>query len=76
MNARRLVVFKHDSHLGNAAAHRLFDRVSIRRFHDGEEYDPRDRRAHDLPAARAFADYRVSLDGEDLPSGVEIIDRI
>lgn len=76
MNARRLVVFRHDSHLGNAAAHRLFDRVSVRRFHDGEEYDPGDRRAHDLPAARAFADYRVNLDSEDLPSGVEVIDRV
>lgn len=76
MNARRLIVFKHDSHLGNAAAHRLFERVSVRRLYDGQEFEPGERRAHNLPPARAYSDYRINFDSADLPSGVEIIDRI
>ncbi len=76
MNARRLIVFKHDTSLGNAAAHRLFQRVTVNRIYDGEEIDPADRRAHDLPPARAYSDYRVHLDNTQLPSGIEIIDRI
>lgn len=76
MNARRLIVFKHDSSLGNAAAHRLFQRVTVNRVHDGEEIDPAERRAHALPPARAYSDYRVTLDKTQVPNGIEIIDRI
>ena len=76
MNARRLIVFKHDSSLGNAAAHRLFQRVTVNRIYDGEEIDPAERRADELPPARAFSDYRVHLDNTQVPSGIEIIDRI
>ena len=76
MNARRLIVFKHQSALGNAAAHQLFQRVTVNRFRDGEEIDPADRRAHDLPPARAYNDYRVHLDRSQMPSGIEIIERI
>jgi len=76
MNARRLIVFKHDSSLGNAAAHRLFRRVTVNRIHDGEEFDPTERRAHELPPARSYSDYRVHLDTTQVPSGIKIIDRI
>jgi len=76
MTARRLVLFKHDSKLGNAAANGLFERVSVQRIHDGVEYDPGDKRTHNLPAARMWSDYSVHVDGKDLPSGVEIIERI
>ena len=76
MNARRLIAFKHDSKLGNAAAHRLFDRVSIKRLYEGEEFDPGERRAHNLPPTRAYTDYRVHLDRNELPRGIEVIDRI
>ena len=76
MTARRLVLFKHDSALGNAQAHRLFERVTVNRVFDGEEHEPGDRRAHNLPPARAYADYAVHVDDDNLPSGIEVIDRI
>ena len=76
MTARRLILFKHASALGNAPAHRLFERVTVKRMFDGEEHEPGDRRAHNLPPARVYADYAVHLDESDLPNDVEIIDRI
>ena len=76
MAARRLVLFKHDSALGNTPAHRLFERVTVKRVYDGEEYDPDERRAHNLPPARAYTDYTIHVDKNDLPNGIEIIDRI
>lgn len=67
MAARRLVVFRHQSRLGNAHAHRLFDRVSVERKEslsgDGQG---------SLRPARSFADYRVSVDEDDLPKGIEV----
>ena len=63
MTARGLYVFKHDSKLGNAQAHSLFDRISVDQL-DGS-----------IPA-RSFTDYVVNVDENDLPSGVELIRRI
>lgn len=76
MAARRLILFRHESKLGNAPAHKLFDRISVKRVHGGEEYEPGDPRTHNLPSARAWADYAVLIDAGDLPEGVEIVDRI
>ncbi len=76
MTARRLILFKHESALGNAPAHRLFERVTVKRVFDGGEYEPGDPRAHNLPPARSYADYAVHLDESGLPNGVEIVDRI
>lgn len=76
MAARRLIIFKHDSALGSAAAHRLFERVTVRRVFDGEEFVPDESRARTLPPARRYADYVVHLDDSDVPNGVTIIDRI
>ena len=76
MAARRLILFKHDSALGNAPAHKLFERVRVKRVRDGEEYEPGERRAHNLPPARAYTDYAVHLDRSNLPAGVQIIERI
>lgn len=76
MAARGLILFKHDSVIGNAQAHRLFERVTVKRVFDGEEHDPGDRRAHNLPPARAFSDYAVQVDGSNLPQGVQMIERI
>lgn len=75
MAARRLVLFRHDSALGAAPAHKLFERVTVKRVFEGEEY-PIGPRAHNLPPARAYGDYKVAVDGADLPKGVEIVDRI
>lgn len=59
MSARRLIVFKHQSKLGNAPAHRLFERVAIRRKSNAE-------------AARSLADYEITVNDADLPAGVTI----
>jgi len=76
MAARRLIVFKHESALGNAPAHKLFDLVTVTRVFEGEEYDPGERRSHNLPPARSYGDYVVRVNRSNLPGGVELIDKI
>lgn len=76
MSARRLIVFKHRSSLGNSPAHRLFERVTVTRIFKGEELSPQDHRAYNLPPARAYSDYAVHVDESDLPLGIEVIDQI
>lgn len=63
MAVRRLIVFKHKDALGNAPAHKLFERVSIKRV---DESKP----------ARVFADYTVVVNRSDLPPGIEIIEML
>lgn len=75
MATRKLIVFKHDNALGNAPAHALFDRVRIGRNIDGEHREI-DNRLGNLPPARKFADYSITIDRDGLPDGVEIIERI
>lgn len=58
MTTRGLYVFKHDSKLGNAQAHNLFERIEVSRRSDGP--------------ARSFADYSVSVDRAELPAGVSL----
>lgn len=58
MAVRELIVFKHDSELGNAPAHKLFDLVRITRKDESG-----------MPA-RAYSDYEVSVNEEALPAGV------
>ena len=62
--------------VANAPAHRLFERVSVRRVVDGESVDLRSPGARELPPARAYADYAVHVDTGDLPGGVDVVDRI
>ena len=64
MNARKLIVFKHDSMLGNAPAHKLFDLVSVKRATDI------------IKPARAFSDYDVKIDRNNLPQGVNLEEKI
>jgi CRISPR-associated protein Csd2 len=59
MACRGLYVFSHESPLGNAPAQALLERVRIHRL------DP------DTPP-RQFGDYRVTVDGSDLPSGIVV----
>ncbi|WP_458072168.1 type I-C CRISPR-associated protein Cas7/Csd2 [Rhodanobacter sp. BL-MT-08] len=61
MSARKLIVFKHDSALGNAPAHQLFDLVNVTRK-DGEVASP----------ARQYADYRIDVARDRLPVGVTL----
>lgn len=63
MATRKLIVFKHESALGNAPAHRLFDAVKVVR--------------KDLSVpARSFDAYEVTIDRAALPKGVEVIELI
>ena len=67
MATQKLIVFKHDSALGNHSAHRLFDLVKIeRRGNEEEKRKP----------ARAFSDYEVKIDRSQLPKGVELIEML
>jgi len=59
MSSRRLVVFEHESLLGNAPAHALFDRIKIAR-------------KDSTKPARAFSDYTVTVDKENLPAGITV----
>ena len=58
MTARGLYVFEHESALGNAPSHRLFETVTIRRRDDSRP-------------ARSFGDYEVKA-GTRLPAGVTL----
>ena len=56
MSAQKLIVFKHDSVLGNAPANKLFDLVKVEKVCDG--------------APRSFSDYTVTIDKAGLPAKV------
>ena len=73
MATRRLVAFKHDNALGNAPAHALFERIRIGRNVEGE-FRVIDQRLDNLPPARAFSDYIVTIDRDGLPEGVEVLE--
>jgi len=60
MAVRALIVFKHDSELGNAPAWKLFETVNVQR-------------KDDVPVGRKFADYLVSVDEAAVPDGVTCI---
>lgn len=59
MATQKLVIFKHDSALGNAPSHKLFDLVKIEKKAEVE-------------VPRKYADYDVVLP-ERLPNGIEVI---
>ena len=59
MAVRDLIIFKHDSELGTAPAHKLFDAVTVER--------------KDLTRpARKYSDYVVKVDISAIPSGVTV----
>jgi len=59
MSTRGLYVFKHDSELGNAPAHALFDRLQVKPVEAGA-------------VARSFDAYSVAFDGQSLAVGQSI----
>jgi CRISPR-associated protein Csd2 len=64
MNPRKLIVFKHDSHLGNARAGELFETIVVKRKPEAE-----------LP--RAYSDYEVSVPKQSsLPKGISIEEKL
>lgn len=76
MTTRRLILFRHENALGNAPAHKLFDRIQIGRNVDGAFRPLDDRGLGNLSPARKFSDYIVTVDDTDLPAGVEILDLV
>lgn len=56
MAVRELIVFKHDSELGNAPAYKLFEKVQVKR-------------AEGVEVPRQYGDYNVSV-SDDLPEDV------
>ncbi len=76
MATRGLIVFRHASALGQAPAHKLFDRVKVWRQFQGSRHAPGDPATDNWPPARAFSDYAVTIDRESLPEGVEIVERV
>jgi CRISPR-associated protein Csd2 len=72
MAARRCIAFRHDSDLGNAPAHKLFERITVHRVHEGSCVPVGDRRSDNWRPARAFSDYEIRLDHAAMPSGVHV----
>lgn len=64
MSTQKLVIFKHESAIGNAPAHKLFDLVKVKKCSQAG-----------VPA-RSFSDYAVSVDYIALPDKVEIIEKL
>ena len=63
MTTRGLYIFKHDSKLGNAPAHTLFERIEAKQ-------------KSDVTVARDFSDYTIKINDQNLPSGVELICKV
>ncbi len=58
MTSRKLYIFKHESKLGNAPAHMLFDTIEAHKKCVGP--------------ARKFSDYSIEVEKEAIPTGVEL----
>jgi CRISPR-associated protein Csd2 len=74
MAARKLVVFRHASALGDAHAEALFGRVKAWRVHKDSLAEINSDVTDNWPPARAFSDYEIAIDRDGLPRGVEILE--
>lgn len=61
MATRGLYVFKHDSELGSAPAHALFERIQV---------------AKNTAVPRSFKDYDVTVNDANLPAGVTLLRKV
>lgn len=61
MCLRKLYVFRHDSALGNAPSHELFDKITVTK-------------KEGIPAPRCFSDYEIAVD-ENMPEGVTLTEK-
>ncbi len=59
MAVRKLIVFKHESQLGNAPAHKLYDAVKVVR-------------KEGIDAPRSIEDYDIIIDKAAIPAGVTV----
>ena len=62
MCMRKLYVFRHDSVLGNAPSHVLFDKITVTK-------------KADVVTPRKFSDYTIAVDRQ-LPDGVTLLEKI
>lgn len=62
MAVQKLFVFSHETALGNAPSHILFDKIKVER---------KDK----TRVARRYSDYSVTIEG-DMPEGVELIEKL
>lgn len=62
MCLRKLYIFKHDSSLGNAPAHVLFDKIRVEK-------------KAEITAPRSFGDYNITIE-DDMPAGVTLIEKL
>jgi len=60
MAVRELIVFKHESALGNAPSHKLFETVTVERVNQGKP-------------PRKYGDYNVKVDMDAVPAGVSCV---
>lgn len=63
MSVCKLLVFEHETKLGNAAAKRLFDLIDVR-LKDASK------------PPRSFADYEVKIERDRLPKGITLHERV
>ena len=62
MSTRKLIVFEHETALGNKPAHELFERVTWKRTND------------ETKPAREFTDFEILLDGKTFPETFKVVD--
>lgn len=63
MSTRKLIVFEHNSKMGDAPVHELFDAISVTRR---DESKP----------AREFGDYIISIDSARIPQSVRLVEKV
>jgi CRISPR-associated protein Csd2 len=64
MASQKLIIFKHNSELGNAPAQKLFELLEIKNI------------AEDGKPPRSFNDYKVEIKKDQCPQGVELIEML
>ncbi len=62
MCMRKLLIFKHESPLGNAPSHVLFDKIAINK-------------KYGIECPRNYEDYEIAVD-RDMPEGVTLIEKL
>jgi CRISPR-associated protein Csd2 len=63
MNPRKLIVFKHEDHLGRARSGELFERVTVEK-------------KEGVVVPRSWSDYDVTIQQDKLPKGVSLEEKL
>ena len=61
MNPRKLLIFKHSNHLGNARSGQLFESIKVN---------------SQVPLPRSWADYEIDIDKGAIPEGVQLLEKL